>query len=135
MTLRLPLRVPVLALAAAVLLAGGCTPGGSPASQSRNVNVIRTAEVEGSTATNAYDLIHQLRPAWLRGRGSPDLRGSPPDLPVVYIGTTRQGPLETLRGIPSNGILELRFINAVTATTRYGNGHGGGVIEVILRRR
>jgi len=135
MILRFPWRPRASALAAAALLVGGCTPGGSPASASRNANVIRTAEVEASTATNAYDLVHQLRPTWLRGRGSPDLRGSPPDLPIVYIGTTRQGPMETLRGIPTNGILELRFINAVTATTRYGNGHGGGVIEVVLRRR
>lgn len=122
-------------LLAVVLLVHGCGGNTSAASPSRASNVIRTAEVERSTTTNAWDLVQRARPAWLRGRGSPDLRGSPPDLPIVYIGTTRQGPVETLRSIPTSGILELRYINAVTATTRYGNGHSGGVIEVVLRNR
>ena len=130
-----PVGVRGAILLAMVLLVHGCGGSTSAASPSRSSNVIRTAEVERSTTTNAWDLIQRARPAWLRGRGSPDLRGSPPDLPIVYIGTTPQGPVETLRGIPTSGILELRYINAVTATTRYGNGHSGGVIEVVLRNR
>ena len=130
-----PLGSRLAILLAVVLLVHGCGGNTSAASPSRSSNVIRTAEVERSTTTNAWDLVQRARPAWLRGRGAPDLRGSPPDLPIVYIGTTRQGPVETLRGIPTAGILELRYINAVTATTRYGNGHSGGVIEVVLRNR
>lgn len=122
-------------LVAVVLLVHGCGGATSAASPSRASNVIRTAEVEQSNTTNAWDLVQRVRPAWLRGRGAPDLRGSPPDLPVVYIGTSRYGAVETLRGIPTSGVLEMRYINAVTATTRYGNGHSGGVIEVTLRNR
>lgn len=120
---------------AATLLAGACTPGGQSTSSSRNSDVIHTYEVEESTATNAYDMVRQLRPNWLRGRGSPNLRGGSPTLPMVYVGTVRQGSVETLRAISTIAILEMRYVDATTATTRYGNGHSGGVIEVALRRR
>jgi hypothetical protein len=126
----------VLAAAFALASAGsGCAVGGPAVAPSLGSNVIKLDEVERSTATNAYDLVSQARPNWLRGRGAPNLRGAPEVLPVVYIGTTRQGSAETLRAISIQGIQELRYINATSATTRYGEGHGGGVIEVVIRRR
>ena len=39
-----------------------------------------------------------------------------------------------LRSFPTGGIAELRFINATTATTRFGNGHAGGVIQIVPRK-
>jgi hypothetical protein len=56
-------------------------------------------------------------------------------LPVVYIANVRQGSVEVLRSIAITGVLALRYLDAVSATTRYGDGHSGGVIEVDLRRR
>jgi len=124
-----------LAAALLVLSAGACVPGGSMAPPTRNSDLLGLEEIEGSAATDAYDLVRQVRPNWLRGRGTSNLRGGAPVLPVVYILTQRQGSVETLRGIPIIRVLEMRFVDATTATTRYGNGHSGGVIEVVLRRR
>lgn len=125
---RWPLHVLLLAVAAC----GGATHGGT--GSSLTPDLIRRSEIDASPATNAYDLIAQLRPNWLHGRGAPNLR-SGPQLPVVYLEDRRQGDLEVLRSFATAGIAELRFISATAATTRYGEGHGGGIIQIILRER
>lgn len=136
MRLSLPPVPTSAALLASALLLAGCAAGGRSAGASSGFSdVIEFEEIQESTATNAYDLVTQARPIWLRSRGTASLRGGPPPLPIVYIRTTRQGPVETLRGIATVTLQELRFVDAPTATMRYGNGHPGGVIEVTLRRR
>ena len=126
----LPVGVFVLAL-----LLGACVPGGRSASPpTRSADLVDLEEIEESTATNVYDLLTQIRPNWLRGRGNSNLRGGEA-LPVVYIAGVRQGSVETLRGLSTLGVRELRFIDAPTATMRYGSGHSGGIIQVTVRRR
>ena len=130
-------RSPLLAALAgsALLLAGSaCTAGGTSPMASRSQNVIGVEEIQGSTASNAYDLIQQVRPNWMRSRGPGSLRDPQPVFPVVYLGDISYGPMESLRGFPTNGIDEIRYINATTATTRFGSGHAGGVIQVFIRR-
>lgn len=127
---------PAFAALALLLLLGGCVAGGTrSASPSRFSNVVELEEIETSTATNAYDLLQQVRPIWLRSRGAADLRGGSPVLPVVYVAGVRQGGPEVLRGVSTLTILRIRYVDATSATTRYGEGHSGGVIDVTLRRR
>lgn len=127
-------RIP--AALALLLLAGACVAGGTrSASTSSFSDVVELEEIEASTASNAYDMVRQIRPQWLRGRGSTNLRGGEPVLPVVYVSGAREGSVEALRNIPTLALLRLRFVDAPTATMRYGEGHSGGVIEVTLRRR
>ena len=123
---------PVCALLLAVAACGGAARGGM--GSSLTPDLIRRSEIDASPTTNAYDLISQVRPNWLRGRGAPNLR-SGPELPVVYLEDRRQGDLDVLRSFATTGIAELRFISATAATTRYGDGHGGGIIQIILRER
>lgn len=133
---RLPRSAPVLfVLAGGLLSLGACVMGGQMSTPAGPSSLIARDEIDTSPATNAYDLVYQIRPLWLRGRGSPNLRGGAPVLPVVYVGHVRQGSVEALRGIATNGLLELRYLDATSATTRYGDGHSGGVIEVDIRRR
>lgn len=127
------LRIVVASLL--LLAAGACVMGGQFSPPAGPSSLIARDEIDTSSATNAYDLVYQVRPNWLRGRGSPNLRGGPPVLPVVYVAHVRQGSVEALRGITTNALLELRYMDATSATTRYGDGHSGGVIEVDLRRR
>lgn len=118
-----------------VLLATGCSFGGQSAqAPGRASDVITMEEIEAAEVPTAYDVVARLRPNWLRGRGSPTLR-SGPVLPVVYVAGVRQGSVETLRNLSRTGVTRLRFIDATTATTRWGSGHSGGVIEVTVRRR
>ena len=119
----------------ATLLLGACVMGGQAAPQGGRSAVVSGDEIERSTAANAYELLVQVRPNWLRGRGSPNLRGSPAVRPVVYIANVRQGGIDYLRTIAIASLVELRYVDAITATTRYGEGHSGGIIEVDVRRR
>lgn len=129
-------RLPWLVGLVVVLAATGCTfGGGSAAAPGRSSDRITLEEIEASGVPTAWELVSRLRPNWLRGRGSPDLRGSSPVLPVVYVAGVRQGGIETLRGILRSGVREMRYLDAITATTRWGEGHAGGVIEVQLRNR
>jgi hypothetical protein len=51
--------------------------------------------------------------------------------PLVYMHNQRYGGVEWLRIFQSDNIAEIRYVNARDATTRWGTGHSGGVIEVV----
>jgi hypothetical protein len=55
------------------------------------------------------------------------------ELPLVYVDEMPYGDLATLQTIPIIEITEIRYINARDATTRWGTGVAGGVIEVIRK--
>jgi hypothetical protein len=55
-------------------------------------------------------------------------------MPLVYVNGVRYGEPQTLRNLRVQEVEEIRFISATDATTRWGTGHTGGVIEVMLRR-
>lgn len=77
----------------------------------------------GDNASNAMEVIRRLRPAWLLARG--------PD-PVVYVDNVRRpGGVDALFNVPVGQIRLLEFIGAADATTRWGTGHTGGVIQVV----
>lgn len=135
---RIPRRWRWSAWALVLLALGttGCGSAGRPASGSRLApDVILLEEIQQSSASNAYDLVSQVRPNWLRGRGTSSFRSTRVELPAVYIDDRPQGQLEVLRSFAIQSLAELRYINATTATTRYGEGHAGGIIQVVLLRR
>jgi hypothetical protein len=45
-----------------------------------------------------------------------------------------RGGLDVLEGLYVREIQEMRFLSASDATTRYGTGYPGGIIEVVTRR-
>ena len=117
-------------LAVLVLLACGTTGGGTRRGSS---NVISREELSNLDISTAYDAVQRLRPHFLRGRGSASIRDPNPVLPVVYISGVKQGGPEALHRVRVSEVDEIRYINAADATTRYGTGHTGGAIEVVLR--
>jgi hypothetical protein len=58
------------------------------------------------------------------------MRNSADAYPTVYLNNVRHGGVASLRDILVTDIQEIRFINAADATTRWGTGHGSGVIMV-----
>ncbi|CAN5689237.1 hypothetical protein BH23GEM11_BH23GEM11_14470 [soil metagenome] len=126
-------NVTPLLLLLVALGTAGCASGGAGGS-SGSPDLITREQITESSAQNAYDLVQQLRPRWLRGRGTGSIQNPGSDLPVIYLGEVRHGDIESLRGFSLGGLEELRFINASNATTRYGSGHAGGVIRVTLQR-
>ena len=118
-----------------LFLSSGCAarangiPPDSPSSPDR----ILPSELLNVTAGNAYDIVQQLRPQWLRMRGPTSIIEPQGELPAVYVDNVRYGELEVLQDFPINEILEIRFVNGPDATIRWGTGVVAGVIEVIRK--
>jgi len=124
----------LLAILSVSLLSSSCASGGERQAPSRASTVITLEEIQVSSASNALELIQQLRSHWLRGRGPTGFRDPQPTLPVVYLEGISYGSVEGLREFSTQGIAEIRFIDPPSATMRFGTGHTGGVIQVIPRR-
>jgi hypothetical protein len=116
----------------AMLVLLGCSSAGAGAARGSST-VITRAELNTLDLSTAYDAVQRLRPHFLRGRGSTSIRDPQPVLPVVYIAGVKQGGPEALQRVRVSEVEEIRYIGASDATTRYGTGHTGGAIEVVLR--
>jgi hypothetical protein len=138
-------------LAAACVVAAGCASGGGGASVDEAGDVAPDAlqasvparsspnrltgdEVRATTAGNLYDAVRRLRPQWLRARGASSIISPEATEAVVYVSGIRQGDLRTLQNIGVDSVNGVEFIDARDATTRWGTGHGGGVILVDIQR-
>ena len=140
---RLLLALPLLLLALAV--AGA--PLSAQSSTKRDRNRITEEEVRGSSAQNVYDLVRTLRPQWLRTRGNKTMsteRASgadgqdyaqiaTPEI-IVYMDGIRFGKDADLRTLSASEIASLQFLDASSATQRFGTGHPHGAI-VLTRRQ
>ena len=109
-------------------MVGACAASSSTARGSSDV--LTHAEITASNATTAFELLQQLRPQFLRSRGVPSMRDPSAGYPVVYMNDVRRGGIDTLRSILVEEVDEIRFFSAADATTRWGTGHAGGVIQV-----
>jgi hypothetical protein len=135
-------RAVVAALVVAV--SSGCASGGGASSgtasrSSRSQDVIAEAEIASRArdATNALQIVEQLRPQMLRSRGATSLApntSSDDMLPRVYVDDVSYGTIGTLSNITALQIKEIRFVNSQNATTRWGTGHTGGVILVTTKK-
>ena len=85
-------------------------------------------ELRKAPGSNALEIIQELRPLFLlKHRGQPG--------PIVFVDDAPRGGTETLREIPALDVVEIRYIDAVSATQLYGSGHAGGVIYVVTGER
>ena len=132
---RLGLRAVVLCLSLAGT-AGACAtqarrddgPGGVP-------GLITEQEVRQTRAANAYEVVARLRGSFLSGRGATSLSNTSSPEPTVYVDGVLWGPPATLRNIPAEQVSTIRLYQAWEATTKFGSGNMGGVIEVATRRQ
>ena len=120
----------IVFIAVLVLPLAGCASASSGGPR-MNANLISRAEIDEFGPHNAYDVIDALRKNWLqkRGRTSFVQEGEI----WVYVDGTGPSSLDTLRGIHSDNIESLRFMNERQASFRFGSGHEHGAILVTLR--
>ena len=104
------------------------------AESSRSRNLITASELSGVDAVNVFTAVQLLRPEWLRSRGAMSFTEPQGSLPTVYVDNIRYGEVATLNAIPIAGVSEIRYISGPDATTRWGTGVIGGVIEVVRKR-
>lgn len=120
---------------ATLFVGAACASGGAnrTAGGGGRGDIIYRSEIAKSSAQNAYDAVRLLRPSFLAGRGPTTLlqpRASSL-VPVVYLDNQRFGDASTLRNIPVDGIVEIRFIGASQAQLRWGMDHPAGAILVL----
>lgn len=113
----------------AVLVAACASTGGTGGSR----DVLEASEITAANVTTAYEAVRQLRPEFLRSRGVQSIRSGSPEEPVVYVNGVRAGGLAALQRIMAMDVQLVRHVDARDATTRYGTGHAGGVIEVTTK--
>lgn len=95
----------------------------------RSLNVISYEEVRNAHVADAQELIHNLRPSWLRTPRGMTSFASPIDVAVFKDGI-RLGSREALVGIPITTIRMVRFYSAVDARQKFGGDTSAGAIEI-----
>ena len=118
-------------LSAAVI---ACAPP-SGTRAARVTNVITRQELAASVAQNAYDAIQNLRPSYLRTRGTQTFDPTVSTQAAVYLDEQRYGDITALKSMLLDNIEEIRYLNPSAATSMYGTNHTAGVIAVITRKR
>jgi hypothetical protein len=104
------------------------------ARQRKDPNVITEAELSSRSTLTARQVIEQLRPQFLRIRGTTTLgNAQTSDVIWVYFDGTRMGTIDVLNNIGAHEIREIRYLNPSEATNRYGTGHVQGAILVTRR--
>lgn len=117
----------------AVALLGCSTTGETHAKKTRySRDHISYEEIQNNDASNAFDLIRNLRPQWLWGRGPKSINYEGAPYPVVYVDDSKHGDINSLSTISTQYITEIRFLSAGDATIRYGINHAGGAILIII---
>ena len=128
----------LLVLATACAKSGSSTasspPSPSATREARDPNVISRAELQDPTvaATDAMTAIRQLRPAFFRTRGPQSFSNATAGLTQISQDFGPLQPVDNLKGIDTRSLVEVRFLNAVEAQTRFGINANGGPVIVLL---
>jgi hypothetical protein len=95
--------------------------------------VLTPEEFADSPANDAYGVVQQHRPGWLRSRGRTSIQDPAAGSVQLIVNGSRWGDVERLREIPLAEVVEIRYRAGQEATMRYGTNFSGGVIEVTTR--
>ena len=117
----------------AILLAAACSSAtkGSGPSAHADRSLLNTEEIARAGAQDAYTAVQTLRPHWLSVRGASSFRQGV--TVKVYLDGNLMGGPENLRQITTSSIREIRYMDGLEATQRYGLDHGQGAILVSTR--
>lgn len=130
------MRTAMLALLLIAPLAYGCASSvEAPQQASESTrNLITREQLEAMPSVTARDAVERLHRDWLRGRAG-SLRTSTGRVsPKVFVDNRPFGELPALYQFGTEEIEEIRFLSASDATTRFGTGYPGGIINLIMRR-
>jgi hypothetical protein len=119
----------VLMVGLLALPAGGCAARNANVPDRTDRSIISKAQIDEHGFINAYDAVESLRSTWLRTRGTNSLNR--PTEVLVYIDDNRLGGVQTLKQVTTSQIIQIRFVDGLTATARWGLDHGQGVILVV----
>jgi hypothetical protein len=122
-------------LLSAPLVLGCASSGRAPESDSgSNRNLITRDQLDALPSITARDVIDRLHREWLRGRGGTIQSATGRVYPKVFVDGRPYGEIDVLVVFGTEAIQEIRYISASDATTRFGTGYPGGIINLITRR-
>jgi hypothetical protein len=117
------------------MLVAACTTTRLGSGKISYSQLITENEIEASHGGNAYDVISELRAGFLTYRGETSLdksRSTP--YPTVWVDGMEYGPIASLINVPAAHIATIRLYRSWDATTKFGVGNTGGVIEITTRQ-
>ena len=126
----------VFALAVSACASSGGTSSaeaGQTAARGNSSLIVR-AELEEIGGRSLWDAVLILRGRWLQPQRNSSFAAGPAYARVVVDGIVR-GDLGELRVFDVDDVETMRYVSAPDATTKYGTGYLGGVIEVSTRGR
>lgn len=96
----------------------------------RSFNQLTYEEVRGAHVSDAWELVHNLRPAWLRTpRGATSFSAQIET--AVFQDGVRLGGLDALHDVPITTVRTLRLYTASEARQKFGGDTSAGAIEVL----
>jgi hypothetical protein len=100
----------------------------------RNPDVISREELRDPAiaGTDAMSAIRQLRPAFFRTRGPMSIRNQTAGLVQISQDFGPLQPLNALNGVEVRSLIEVRYLSAVDAQSRFGINANGGPVIVLL---
>ena len=125
-----------LGISACASSAGASLGGGSEtasAASRGNSRLIVRAQLDELAGRTAYEAVENLNRRWTQPQRGSSFAAGQHFARVVVDGSPR-GELDELRRITSDDVESMRYLSAPDATTKYGTGYPGGVIEVTTRR-
>jgi hypothetical protein len=123
------------ALCLIVVLACGSAPSHTVGVIPGHRDTIPGVEIESyrTPGMSAYDLIAHLRPEYLRNRGVSTFRAGVPTTASVYLNGAKYGELDALKSLDAAIVVQIQYLSASDAATRFGTDHAGGAILVTTR--
>jgi hypothetical protein len=109
-------------------------PAPSASREARNPDVISLQELQDPTiaGTDAMTAIRQLRPAFFRTRGPQSFSNAKAGQTQISQDFGPLQPVTNLSAIDARSLVEVRFLNAVDAQSRFGINANGGPVIVLL---
>jgi len=126
----------IISSAVCCVLLAACASSGTAGATRRGGNTITSEELQepALAGLNAYEAVQRLRPNWLRERGTGSIRQSSDNFPKVIINDIPY-TLDYLKSVSVPQIVEMQFISASDATTRFGTGFPNGAVMVSTTQR
>lgn len=124
----------LLLSAALLVLVTGCTTTGTqdvPPYVGPGSTLVRGPDIKRVGGVTALDGVRLLiRPPNMTGRAPATFRNPGGDPPIAYLDGARLGDIRTLEFVHYTAVESIRFLDASSATIRYGTGHLGGAVVV-----
>ena len=119
---------PAPELAESIEPLAGCRAANGAATSS----VIGAGELQGTRASNLYDAIRRLRPAYFDSRGPSSIYNDPGDPIVVIANRHVIGGVDELRAMEVNGLVCVRRLSAAEVALLTGRSGWSDGIELVF---